>query len=807
MFSLLSKNLISSQTKLTQSVAYFHSTSKTSSSGFNFFQPTQKQNLKTPLTQPSSIKKQYPQLRTQNTTSQSMGKNSVEFPFPIPEIVSKSLAGTKSNWDPKVEWQLIYNALKELSLIELQLLQMFFIADMSYGALSLPAKLTLDFAMNAVRYLIEKIYGIKADGPFSSSGEGGGLPELLGTMFSHYRAQMASGGFGINVLFIQTAISFILKLGQSAKPTKGGVLGIAKLLQNIEVAKLRGFIPPDATQEELNGFIELFKKSGGIEAVNSPNAMNKSIEELIELFRVVLELNPNLKALHLKIPVNAELESDLAGFAKVLLTAVQTYPGLFQVVQLYIDLAGFGGGTANTKRHYQMLSHSALEGLIQFLTTMSEGDLHHYVKPTIDGMILTGEQVAKYLLVRLLVDDNGKIKFGIANSALWGAACEQLFRCHLPFPMGCAKGTASHHPEDLKRFDGTPFHVVDIMLNLFIKPATKILIDFGITDLDNPPPPSEIAKMISRIPVESGEILLEKAKLLTSRKMTVEKKTPPTMRTISHELEDELIEKFTKGELEFSVDKPARDFFGGALTTRYQKQETSKPIRVEFTQHGGHWFGAFTEKGVTLKANGKVDDSCARFSGGTNIVNGSAGDKAGECLKWGGRLLLKSSGHYFGRQAQGGLYSVCQIGAFAFEDARTVDAAFIWGMPRHYSGLGEDSRQSFEVLNPHTIGKDFGKGMFSFRGYMPEKLFIETLEKGFFTKAVVKGHIPGKDLTDAECRMLYNELEYFQNEIPVDYLQTIFTNLRELFGDARNELIRSHFCKIQVGPNFGEIKK
>jgi glutamate synthase domain-containing protein 2 len=102
-----------------------------------------------------------------------------------------------------------------------------YVSHMSFGALSLEAKVAL-------------ARGASRAGTLSCSGEGGLLPEERQAA-DRFIFEMASGYFGWRPENIRLADAVEIKLGQSAKPGLGGELPGSKV--NEEIARVRGIEP------------------------------------------------------------------------------------------------------------------------------------------------------------------------------------------------------------------------------------------------------------------------------------------------------------------------------------------------------------------------------------------------------------------------------------------------------------------------------------------------------------------------------------------------------------------------------------
>jgi hypothetical protein len=154
---------------------------------------------------------------------------------------------------------------------------------------------------------------------------------------------------------------------------------------------------------------------------------------------------------------------------------------------------------------------------------------------------------------------------------------------------------------------------------------------------------------------------------------------------------------------------------------------------------------------------------------------------------------------------------VCQVGNKAAESARTIKG-FIWGFQRHYSDLDgnhiifstEENKQDLLLQNPHAIGSDFGKGVFSGQFYMPKQLFEETDNKSFFDDSISKGK---KEMESRTCEIIFSELtEYVKKcEGAPQYIRDIYNYLENLRESSRTKEIQRLFVNIEVGPQFDRV--
>src|SRR3989338_286111 len=100
------------------------------------------------------------------------------------------------------------------------------VAGMSYGALSLNAKLAIHKALN----MLSNDHDIKI---FYNTGEGGILPHELRDRQYYLMTQIASGRFNVNLRDLLQVDAIEIKIGQGAKPGIGGQLPGEKVTSDI----------------------------------------------------------------------------------------------------------------------------------------------------------------------------------------------------------------------------------------------------------------------------------------------------------------------------------------------------------------------------------------------------------------------------------------------------------------------------------------------------------------------------------------------------------------------------------------------
>ena len=127
------------------------------------------------------------------------------------------------------------------------------------------------------------------------NGEGGELPEMLGVYKNNRGQQVASGRFGVNAEFLNSAAVLEIKIGQGAKPGEGGMLPSHKVTPQVAAAR------------RTNPFIPLLSPSNNHDLY--------SIEDLAQLIEELKTVNPAAKV-SVKCPVVPGIGVIAVGVAK-----------------------------------------------------------------------------------------------------------------------------------------------------------------------------------------------------------------------------------------------------------------------------------------------------------------------------------------------------------------------------------------------------------------------------------------------------------------------------------------------------------
>jgi glutamate synthase (NADPH) large chain len=231
------------------------------------------------------------------------------------------------------------------------------------------------------------------------NGEGGELPEIMGVYKKNRGQQVASGRFGVNVEFLNSALILEIKIGQGAKPGEGGMLPGWKITP--QVARAR-HTPPNVTLLSPSNNHDLY-----------------SIEDLAQLIEELRMVNPEAR-ISVKVPVVPGIGVIAVGIAKAGADI--------------INLSGYDGGTGAARKHsVQYVGLPAEIGVIQAHRALVEAGIRHKVELWCNGGMKTGEDVVKMILL-------GANRVGFATMAMVAIGCIVCRHCNLG---DCVAGIAT----------------------------------------------------------------------------------------------------------------------------------------------------------------------------------------------------------------------------------------------------------------------------------------------------------------------------------------------------------------------------
>lgn len=222
------------------------------------------------------------------------------------------------------------------------------------------------------------------------NGEGGELPDMMDGRYTLNRGQqVASGRFGVNAQFLNSACVLEIKIGQGAKPGEGGLLPGYKVTP--QVAEARRTSP----------YVTLISPSNNHDIY--------SIEDLAQLIEELKTVNPQARV-SVKIPVVPGVGIIAVGVAKAGADI--------------IDLTGYDGATGAARKHaLQYVGLPTEIGVIQAHRALIDAGLRHRVELWCDGGMKSGSDAIKMVLL-------GANRVGFATMAMVAMGCTICRKCN-----------------------------------------------------------------------------------------------------------------------------------------------------------------------------------------------------------------------------------------------------------------------------------------------------------------------------------------------------------------------------------------
>ncbi len=232
------------------------------------------------------------------------------------------------------------------------------------------------------------------------NGEGGELPEIMGVYRKNRGQQVASGRFGVNAEFLNSAAVLEIKVGQGAKPGEGGMLPGYKIIPKVALAR------------HTTPYVTLVSPSNNHDLY--------SIEDLAQLIEELKNVNPDAK-ISVKCPVVPNIGVIAVGIAKAGADI--------------INLSGYDGGTGAARKHaLQYVGLPAEIGVIQAHRALVEAGIRDRVEIWCDGGMKTGADAFKMILL-------GANRVGFATMAMVALGCTICRACN---EGNCHVGIATH---------------------------------------------------------------------------------------------------------------------------------------------------------------------------------------------------------------------------------------------------------------------------------------------------------------------------------------------------------------------------
>ena len=406
----------------------------------------------------------------------------------------------------------------------------------SFGAIGEEAHKTMSTACNHLALLSNKVPSMEEMsklpnplGPFSNSGEGGELAARNGTLQQSRIRQVASGRFGVSIIYLAHATKIEIKIQQGAKPGKGGELHKEKVTE--EIAEARNAEP-------------------GTTLVSSPQHFDTtSIEDLAQLIFDLKSANPKA-IISVKLAASEGIGVIAAGVAKC---------GANE-----INIAGPGGTGAAPQSAKFGFIHPWESALAEVHQTLVANGLRKSVKLIVSGGLQTG---LDYFQALLLGADILEVGIG----ALVAMGCAMTERCH---DGTCRTGIATTNQALIdEKFKGTKEDVARYLCNQAIS-LDNYLVQYGFSH------PSQAVGRTDLLRVKNNPPLTGLEKLLHQETNPLPSFVPLKKVTGSTDLELGVISDIFTGKRNFKLDANTSVRTFGARIANFFELDEDKRFRA-----------------------------------------------------------------------------------------------------------------------------------------------------------------------------------------------------------------------------------
>ncbi|WP_419495100.1 glutamate synthase large subunit [Chryseobacterium bernardetii] len=468
-------------------------------------------------------------------------------------------------------------SLEEVEPIE-NIMKRFATGAMSFGSISWEAHTTLAIAMNRI-------------GAKSNTGEGGEdearyTPDKNGDNLRSSIKQVASGRFGVTARYLAEADEIQIKMAQGAKPGEGGQLSGDKV--DSWIGKTRHSTP-------------------GVGLISPPPHHDiYSIEDLAQLIFDLKNANRHAR-LSVKLVSKAGVGTIASGVAKAKAD--------------HILISGYDGGTGASP--LGSIRHTGLPwelGLAETHQTLIKNKLRQRVTLQVDGQMKTGRDLAIATLL-------GAEEWGIATSALIVEGCILMRKCHL---NTCPVGIATQKEELRKKFKGKAEHLVNYFKFLAME-VREIMANLGFRTIDEMVGQSQCLERKTDITFwKHQRIDLSRILYKIETDLPVIKSEEQDV-GLDHSISWKMVEAAqyalqnnTSMEAEFDIkntDRTVGTILSHELTKIYKSEGMNEhSLLFNFKGTAGQSFGAFCNKGMTMRLEGDANDYLGKGLSGAQLI-------------------------------------------------------------------------------------------------------------------------------------------------------------------------------------------
>ncbi len=284
----------------------------------------------------------------------------------------------------------------------------------------------------------------------------------------------------------------------------------------------------------------------------------------------------------------------------------------------------------------------------------------------------------------------GADEFGFGTAALLAIGCVMARQCHL---NTCPVGIATQDEKLRLRFNGKPEMVIDYFRALG-EEVRKGLAGLGVRTL------TELRGWYERLETRSGLDALLVIPASKPHSVMPQQSTVLDAETLDSERQFEQLQLGdTEGAPIHNYHRSVGTQLSGERMRRRLHDGAQAVSTREFHGSAGQSFGAFLDKGVTLKLFGEANDYVGKgLSGGTIVIRaGKTASKRGDVLAGNTVLYGATSGQLFIAGQAGERFAVRNSGAIS-----VVEGVGQHGCEYMTGGIAV-------VLGP--VGLNFGSGM------------------------------------------------------------------------------------------------
>lgn len=614
---------------------------------------------------------------------------------------------------------------------------------MSFGSLSQEAHETLAEAMNMI-------------GGRSNSGEGGENPERFevkadGRNHNSAIKQVASGRFGVNSQYLNSAKEIQIKVAQGAKPGEGGQLPGQKVYP--WVAEIRNSTP-------------------GVGLISPPPHHDiYSIEDLAQLIHDLKNANKEAD-ISVKLVAKDGVGTIAAGVAKA-----------------YADkivISGFDGGTGASP--ITSIQHAGLPwelGLTEAHQTLQLNGLRSRVTLETDGKLMTGRDVAIACAL-------GAEEFAFATAPLVVLGCIMMRVCHKDT---CPVGIATQNGDLRNLFTGKAEHVVNFM-HFIAEDIREILAELGLKSMDG------LVGAVEHLEVDTAKTAqhqmseLDLAPLLT-RIEGDRRKTKGQEHPFEWSLDDltllpdfkQPVELGEKHESAYHASNRHRNIGTrlGSLITNTHGMDTldHDHYKVNTFGHAGQSYGAFIPQGLTLHHTGDLNDYVGKgISGGRIIVQAPNVNRSHEIIAGNVCLYGAIKGQVFINGMAGERFCVRNSGA----------EVVVEGIGDH----GLEYMTGGRVVILGGIGKNFAAGMSGGIAYLINEKSIAENKVNMNLEMIELAHVTDEEELGKVKHLLYGQTYFTDSDKARSALDKIESGELEVI-----KVIPTEYKKMQQKIRFG----